>query len=131
MTTLIKGGCACSACRYESKAEPVFSLICQCRQCQKITGTGHAAQFALPVDAVSITGKVKFFGLTSDDGNAVSSGFCPACGSPLFKKTTAMPQFLFFHAATLDEPGIFNPQFVVWSVSKQPWDHVNPALPLR
>ena len=83
MTSSFKGGCACGAVRYASDAEPAFSLICQCRQCQRISGSGHAAQFALPSETVSLTGEVKFFGLTSDDGNAVSSGFCLNCGSPV------------------------------------------------
>ena len=131
MTSSFKGGCACGAVRYASDAGPAFSLICQCRQCQRISGSGHAAQFALPSETVSLTGEVKFFGLTSDDGNAVSSGFCLNCGSPVLKKSSGFPQFLFFHAATLDEPSKYSPQFVVWSSSKQPWDHVDPSLPLR
>jgi len=131
MTSLLKGGCECGAVRYESDAEPAFSLICQCRQCQRISGSGHAPQFALPAAAVSLTGQVKFFALTGDSGNAVSSGFCPTCGNPVLKKSSGFPQFLFFHAATLDNPSRFSPQFVVWSSSKQPWDHVDPNLPLR
>ena len=127
----VKGGCACGAVRYESNSEPAFSMICQCRQCQRISGSGHAAQFALPAESVSLTSEVKFFGLTGDSGNSVSSGFCPSCGSPVFKKTSGFPQFLFFHAATLDDPKKFKPQFVAWSSSKQPWDHIDPGLPLR
>ena len=130
-TMPIKGGCACGAVRYEASSAPVFSLICQCRQCQRISGSGHAAQFALPAEAVSLTGGIKWFGLTSDGGNAVSSGFCPDCGSPVLKKSSGFTQFLFFHAATLDDPGKFSPQFVAWSSSKQPWDFMDPALPLR
>lgn len=127
----IKGGCACGAVRYEANAEPAFSLICQCRQCQRISGSGHAAQFALPAEAVSLTGEIKWFGLTIDGGNKVSSGFCPNCGSPVLKKSSGFTQFLFFHAATLDDPSRYNPQFVAWNSSKQPWDYMDPALPLR
>jgi hypothetical protein len=131
MTSLLKGGCECGAVRYESSAEPAFSLICQCRQCQRISGSGHSPQFALPAEAVSLTGEVKFFALTGDSGNTVSSGFCPNCGNPVLKKSSGFRQFLFFHAATLDDPSKFSPQFVVWSSSKQPWDHVDPKLPLQ
>lgn len=92
---------------------------------------GSCPQFALPAEAVALTGEVKFFAQASDSGNTVGSGFCPNCGSPVLKKSSGFPQSLFFHAATLDDPGKFNPQFVVWSSSKQPWDHVDPKLPLR
>ena len=35
---------------------------------------------------------------------------------------------LIFHAATLDNPGLFKPQKILWSASKQPWDYLDPGL---
>jgi hypothetical protein len=131
MSDSLQGGCACGQVRYKSVAAPAFSLLCQCRQCQRITGSGHAAQFAVPAESTKIHGEVKYFRFAADSGNAVDSGFCPVCGNPILKKTSGFPQFLFFHASTLDDPAAFNPQMVVWSKSRQAWDHVNPALPLR
>ena len=73
MTSSFKGGCACGAVRYASDAKPAFSLICQCRQCQRISGAGHAPRFAMPVEAVALTGELKFFALTGDSGSVVGS----------------------------------------------------------
>lgn len=123
-----EGGCACGAIRYEVRAEPQFSFHCQCRQCQRITGTGHASQFMVPEDAVTIHGELAFYELRADSGNTVSSGFCPNCGSPILKKSSGYPEALFLHAASLDDPGRFKPQEVVWSASRQPWDYMDPAL---
>ncbi len=131
MVSILSGGCACGAIRYEVRKEPEFSIICQCRQCQRISGSGYAAQFAVSTEATTLQGDVKFHMLTADDGNTVSSGFCPNCGSPILKKTSGYPQYLFFHAATLDDPSVYKPQMVVYSESKQPWDHVDPSLPRR
>lgn len=131
MEPTINGGCACGAIRYAVSRAPAFSLICQCRQCQRISGAGHSAQFAVPVESVTVQGEIKFFGLTADDGNSVASGFCANCGSPILKKTSGSPQYLFIHAATMDDPGLFQPQMVVWSGSRQPWDYVDPKLALR
>jgi hypothetical protein len=41
MNTSYTGGCACGAIRYEINGEPVVMLDCQCRQCQRDSGTGH------------------------------------------------------------------------------------------
>ena len=123
-----RGGCACGAIRYESREAPKFTLICQCRQCQRISGSGHAASFAVAADSTTDHGDVKFHELTSDSGNTVSSGLCGTCGNPVMKKTSGHPQYLFFHAATLDDPSFFKPQMVVYSESAQPWDHVDPSL---
>jgi hypothetical protein len=131
MSTELTGGCACGQVRYETTGTPAFSLLCQCRQCQRITGSGHSAQFAASADATTIQGEIRYYRFTADSGNAVDTGFCPVCGNPILKKTSGFPQFLFFHASSLDVPEAFHPQMVVWSSCKQPWDHTDPALPLR
>jgi len=33
------------------------------------------------------------------------------------------------YAASLDNPGFYKPQMVVYSQFKQPWDYVGPSLP--
>ena len=79
-------------------------------------------------DATTLDGNIKYYETTADDGNTVSSGFCTNCGNPILKKTSGYPQYVFFHAATLDDPGSFEPQMVVYSEFGQAWDQVNPAL---
>ena len=39
-----------------------------------------------------------------------------------------MPERLYLHAATLDDPSIFKPTFVVFQDAAQPWDVIDPAL---
>lgn len=85
-----QGGCACGAIRYEVGAEPKFLFHCQYRQCQRITGSGHASQFMVPKDAVAIRERLTYHELSADSGNAVSSGFCTTCGNPIMKKARAV-----------------------------------------
>jgi hypothetical protein len=113
MDNKIIGGFACGAIRYESNESPKFSLICQCRQCQHIPGSGHAAQFAVAEESTQIQGKVKYYDQASDSRNTVNSRFCSHCGSPVFKKSTGGPGLLFFHAGTLDDPSIYKPKMVL------------------
>ena len=42
------GGYLCGAIRYEAVGEPVFTLRCHCRDCQRQSGAAHvpAARFA-------------------------------------------------------------------------------------
>lgn len=131
MENIIKGGCTCGAIQYEVSAAAEFSMICQCRQCQRITGTGHAVQFAAAVDSVVVKGTVKYYELKADDGATVSSGFCENCGNPVLKKSSNYPQYLMFHVATLNDPSLYKPQMVVYSQRQQPWDHVDPDLPRK
>jgi hypothetical protein len=125
----LTGGCACGAVRYTVTAEPGFSFHCQCRQCQRASGGGHASLFIVPKAAAAVAGEVRFHDQTADDGATVSRGFCPRCGSPVLGQSSGYPDVLLITAASLDDPARFTPQRVVFSASRQPWDHVDPALP--
>jgi len=131
MSTQITGRCACGAITYTCSQAPKFSLMCQCRQCQRITGAGHSAQYAVDVADTSISGVVTTFDLTSDAGNSVKSAFCGICGNPVYKTTSMAPNLIMFHAATLDDPGSFQAQMVVCSEFGQAWDHIDPDIPRK
>jgi hypothetical protein len=128
MSIRFQGGCACGAIRYESSADPQFSFHCQCRQCQRAGGTGHASLLAAPANALSIRGTLRFHDQKADSGNTSSRGFCPACGNPIVNKSSGNPQIRFIHAASLDDPGRFKPEKLAYSANAQPWDHVAPDL---
>jgi len=129
MHSIITGGCICESIRYEINTAPEFSIICQCRRCQRATGAGHAASFAVLTDSTTIFGDIQYYSHTNDDGSIVNSGFCRKCGNPILNKPSSVEKFIFFHAATLDDPTIFKPESVVYSNFKQPWDFVDPSLP--
>jgi len=129
MSTSLTGGCQCGAVRYECFAEPLFTGNCHCRDCQKATGGAYTPAFAVPAEAVKITGKLKYYETRSDSGNTFSRGFCPICGGRVFGKTSGFPQFILITAGSLDEPSRFKPNMDFFISSAQPRDHMNPALP--
>ena len=125
----LSGRCACGGIRYHVAGAPLFSVQCHCRQCQRITGTGHSSQFGVPAAAVTLEGELAAYDLVADSGNQVKSKFCRRCGSPILKTTSGYPELLFIHAATLDEPSRFRPEKVVWADSAPPWDSADTRLP--
>lgn len=127
----LKGQCLCGSIQYEVTSKPRLSFLCQCRLCQKITGSGHSAEFIVPEKYVSMSGDLKQYEMKADDGNTVLSQFCPTCGNPVLKKSSGFPGLVFFHAATLNNPELFEPQKVFWGASSQPWDFINPALEVK
>ena len=126
--SVLTGGCACGAIRYEVSEAPRFAFHCQCRPCQRATGGGHASAFVVSTNAATVTGAVTYYERTSDSGNTVSQGFCATCGSPVVNKNAGHPDSLYFHAATLDDPSLFEPGTVLFHTTAQPWDHVDPSL---
>ncbi len=120
--TTIQGRCACGAVKYRTEAEPEFSFNCHCRKCQRATGVGHSSAFAIPSDQFHVSGSIKEFKSSSDNGAATYSGFCPECGSPMTSRTERFPERIYIYAATMDDPSDFLPEFVVFEEMAQPWD---------
>ncbi len=95
MTKTYTGGCACGAIRYETSSEPIFENHCQCRDCQKRSGTGHGSYLTFPQRAdVTITGEANTWRVAGDSGNEKVHAFCPTCGTPVYLTFVAMPELI-------------------------------------
>jgi hypothetical protein len=130
MSNAFTGGCACGAIRYEISDGPLFSNHCQCRDCQRKSGTGHGSYMTFPSRAaVKLTGEATHWDMVGDSGNVKTRAFCPICGSPVYLLFKAMPDIFTIHAASLDDPARFKPQVVTYGVRGYGWDHLDPALP--
>lgn len=125
----ITGGCQCGELRYQFSADPLFAGNCHCRECQKATGGAYTPALAVPVNAVKITGAVKYYERPADSGNTFSRGFCPTCGGRVFGRSSGYPQFILITAGSLDDPSRFKPTMDFFTTSAQPWDSMDPALP--
>ena len=101
---------------------------CQCRHCQKLSGTGHASFVAFPLAAVSVTGEVKYWSYMADSGNTASRGHCPTCGSPVTGKPSSMKDMIAVQLASLDDPSMVTPQMAFYTAKAQAWDHLDPGL---
>ena len=128
MNQAYTGGCACGAIRYEIAAEPIFQNHCQCRDCQRKSGTGHGSYLTFPRDGVKYSGNATLWDIVADSGNVKTRAFCPVCGSPVYMTFAAMPDVFTVHAASLDDPGRFQPQLVTYAVRGLAWDFLDPAL---
>jgi hypothetical protein len=129
MSEAYTGGCACEAIRYEISGEPLVMVDCQCRDCQRKSGTGHGSYLAFPRTNVRLSGEAKHWDLVGDSGNVKTRAFCPQCGSPVYMTFVANPAVFAVHAASLDDPARYKPQMVTYAVRGHAWDKLDPALP--
>jgi hypothetical protein len=129
MKSPYSGGCACGAIRYETASEPIFQNHCQCRDCQRRSGTGHGSYLTFPRRAdMRITGEAKEWRIVADSGSGKIHAFCPTCGTPVYLAFPAMPDLIAVHAGSLDDPDRFQPQVVTYGVRALGWDTIDPAL---
>lgn len=129
MTKNYAGGCACGAIRFEMRGEPIFENHCQCRDCQKRSGTGHGSYltFARRAD-MTIVGEAKSWRVAADSGNEKIHAFCPTCGVPVYLTFAAAPDLIAIHAGSLDDPGRFTPRVVTYSGRAHAWDAMDASL---
>jgi hypothetical protein len=130
MATSYTGGCACGALRYEIPAEPLVSNDCQCRDCQRRSGTGHGSYLTFQSAGQKVTGKAMLWDIAGDSGAVKTHAFCPTCGTPVYLTFAAMPALFTVHAASLDDPARYKPQIVTYGVRGYAWDHIDPTLPV-
>ena len=129
MTMPYVGGCACGAIRYETSSRPIFENHCQCRDCQKRSGTGHGSYLTFPHKGeVKITGEAKTWQVAGDSGNDKVHAFCPTCGTPVYLTFAAMPELVALSAGSLDDPGLFNPQVITYGIRGHAWDTLDSSL---
>ena len=117
----IKGSCLCGQLRYTANAEPIFTGVCHCTDCQKESGTAFNIVVAVPQSAVSIQGSPKSYSTKGDSGKANVRKLCPNCGSTILSEPEAMAGASIIRAGTLDDPSWLKPTMEIYCDSAQPW----------
>lgn len=122
--------CACGGVSLAVKGRVLTMMMCSCEDCQKATGSGHAALALFRASDVTVTGETRSFTLPSNSGASLTRWFCPNCGTPLFGRTsraetiTIVPVGLFGRAAHW-----YRPSQLIFARSHHDWDVVDAALP--
>lgn len=128
MTKPYTGGCACGAIRYSIVGEPLFANHCQCRDCQRESGTGHGSYATFSRDGVTVTGEAKRWDMVGDSGHVKTRAFCAECGLPVYMTFPTRPDIFTIRATSLDEPARYRPQVVTFAARGYDWDHLDSGL---
>ena len=117
MTEPFTGGCACGAIRYAITAAPIAMNDCQCRQCQRESGTGHGSHLTFVGAPVKVTGEASLWETVGEGGTRKGRAFCPTCGNPVYLTFPDMPDVFVASAASLDDSARYRPQLTMRIVS--------------
>ncbi|RTE89367.1 GFA family protein [Bradyrhizobium sp. LVM 105] len=122
------GGCACGAIRYSILGEPLFSNHCQCRDCQRESGSGHGSYATFARAGVTVAGEARHWDMVADSGKVKTRGFCTQCGVAVYMTFAAQPDVFTIRAASLDEPARYKPQAITFAARAHDWDQIDPSL---
>lgn len=121
------GHCLCGAVSFTLVAEPLSTRICWCRDCQHLAANG-TVNMLVPASGLTISGALSEYTKTAASGNEVTRQFCPSCGTHLFARSSARPQFSVVRVGNLDEPSSVQPNINIWAASAPGWACLDSAL---
>jgi len=125
----VSGGCHCGAVRYECTSDPVKAGHCQCKNCQKFTGTGHAVNVLVMASDFTVTGECSTYEYKAESGNTMLRYFCPKCGTPTHGTSSGNDAVVVIRAGSMDDPSKFDAAFVLFVGEGQAWDSVPDDIP--
>lgn len=123
------GRCLCGAISYSVAAAPLTMGQCHCKDCQRVTGTGHISNARFRREDVHVNGDTKTFSSSADSGTVVTRHFCPTCGSRMFSENSARPDVKAVAVGTFDDNSWFHPQWVLFKKSQPAWDITTEDVP--
>lgn len=123
------GRCQCGAVHYTISAPPLRMAQCHCKDCQRITGTGHASNAFFKEEDVDIEGDASEYEAAADSGNRIRFAFCPTCGSRLWKRSSGRPGIINMAVGGMDDNTWFQPAAVLYQRNAPEWDLTDPEVP--
>jgi len=118
----IDGGCHCGLITYEGEADPATAAICNCTDCQKLSGSAFRTVIPVLDATLKLKGEPTIYVKTGDSGNKRQQAFCPRCGSPIFSAPPGDgPKTYFIRVGTVNQRDQLVPKSQIWVRSQQRW----------
>ncbi len=121
------GGCRCGRVRIEISAPPMFTAICHCTGCQKMTAGAYSTTVAVPKQGFRVVaGETAIGGL---HGERLHHEHCEHCKSWIYTHFEPDMGFVNVRATMLDDLSWFDAPFVENYTSEAlPWALVPSAV---
>ena len=126
----IDGGCHCGFISYEGEADPATAAICNCTDCQKLSGFAFRTVIPVASATFKLKGEPTIYVKTGDSGNKRQQAFCPRCGSPIFSAPPGDgPKTYFIRVGTVSQRDQLVPKSQLWARSQQRWVETIAGIP--
>ena len=126
----IQGGCRCGAVRYTLALDALpKTYACHCRDCQTWSGSAFSQQAFLPEAALSVTGPIAVYELTTPSGSKSIQRVCAVCHARVYNSNSARPGIVVVRAGTLDRSDELEVVAHLWVKRKQPWLEIPSGVP--
>ena len=120
---MVHGSCHCGKIAYEARIDPERVSLCNCTDCQVLTGSAFRVSVQAPAhDFRLLRGAPKIYVKTADSGARRRHGFCADCGAPVFASADSdTPPLIGLRVGCLDERASLPPKRRIWCRSALAW----------
>lgn len=118
----VTGECHCGRIAYEADVDPKKSAICNCTDCQTLSGSPWRASVpTLAKDFRLKSGEPKRYVKTADSGIKRVQTFCENCGSPIYSTSFEDPTIYNLRLGAVKQRADIPPRRQIWCESALPW----------
>lgn len=119
----IDGACHCGFITFEADADPEKVAICNCTDCQTLSGAPMRASVIIDPDKFRLlTGEPATYIKVAESGNKRAQTFCPRCGSPLYATSPDDPTAVrMVRLGVVRQRDELAPKRQIWTRSQPHW----------
>lgn len=129
----VHGRCHCGRISYEGEADPQRVSLCNCTDCQVLTGTAFRVSVPVPAESFTLlSGTPRSYVKTAESGSRRRHLFCPDCGAPVAStQDSDDPPAYSLRVGCLQERALLPPVARIWCRSALPWVTTLAQIPGR
>ena len=115
------GGCLCGSVRFRAAGEPLRTMVCHCKFCQRVTGSTSYAESLYPIEAVQFSGEplAQYSHRSENSSKLVHVHFCNKCGTTVTLTFERWPEYRAISRGAFDEPNSVSIGLHLWTSSAQ------------
>ncbi|MDJ0637791.1 MAG: GFA family protein [Paracoccaceae bacterium] len=112
--------CQCGQLTAAFDGDPDFVIVCNCKACQKRTGSPFGTGAYFRKSKSTISGETESWARKADTGRALENHFCPNCGTTLYWSLEMRPDHFGVGYGSFDT-SLPDPVRVIWTEQQHPW----------
>ncbi|MBS0448879.1 MAG: GFA family protein [Proteobacteria bacterium] len=119
----VQGSCHCRRITYEGEVDPARVTLCNCTDCQMLTGSAFRVSVRAPAATFRLlTGTPTGYVKIADSGERRRHSFCPDCGTPVYATAdTSDPPGYSLRVGCLAQKADLPPRQRLWCISALEW----------
>jgi hypothetical protein len=129
MSESYTGGCQCGAVNYHVEGPLPPAYCCHCGECKKQSASAFSMSVTIDFSRLDVVGQTAMFEVTGYSGVIKQCHFCPQCGTRLWHRSAAAPDYATLKVGTIENGQDIAPRSHIWVSKKQSGILLDPDVP--